>query len=51
LGIIGCSNEPQYASKLWHLLPLLVCYVVAETLAKKAYEFEMLGKMSSAYLW
>lgn len=34
-----------------HLLPLLVCYGVAGAGAKKVFEFEMLGKISSAYLW
>ncbi|MGZ8172227.1 MULTISPECIES: DODA-type extradiol aromatic ring-opening family dioxygenase [Methylobacter] len=34
-----------------HLLPLHVCYGVAGTAAKKAFEFEIMGKMASAYLW
>lgn len=34
-----------------HLLPLLVCYGAAGTAAKKVFEFEILGKMSSAYVW
>lgn len=34
-----------------HLLPLHVCYGVAGTAAKKVFEFEILGKMSSAYIW
>lgn len=34
-----------------HLLPLLVCYGVAGTATKKVFELEILGKMSSAYLW
>jgi aromatic ring-opening dioxygenase catalytic subunit (LigB family) len=34
-----------------HLLPLHVCYGVAGTAAKRVFEFEILGKMASAYLW
>jgi 4,5-DOPA dioxygenase extradiol len=34
-----------------HLLPLHVCYGVAGAAAKQVYEFEILGKMSSAYIW
>jgi 4,5-DOPA dioxygenase extradiol len=34
-----------------HLLPLLVCYGFAGAAAKKVFEFEILGKMSSAYIW
>ena len=34
-----------------HLLPLLVCYGAAGTVAKKVFELEILGKMSSAYIW
>jgi 4,5-DOPA dioxygenase extradiol len=34
-----------------HLLPLLVCYGVASTAAKRVFEFETLGKMASAYSW
>jgi aromatic ring-opening dioxygenase catalytic subunit (LigB family) len=34
-----------------HLLPLHVCYGVAGTAAKKVFEFEILGKMASAYSW
>jgi len=34
-----------------HLLPLHVCYGVAGTAAKRMFEFEILGKMASAYLW
>lgn len=34
-----------------HLLPLHVCYGAAGTAAKAVFEFEILGKMASAYLW
>jgi aromatic ring-opening dioxygenase catalytic subunit (LigB family) len=34
-----------------HLLPLHLCYGAAGTPAKKAYQFEILGKMASAYIW
>ena len=34
-----------------NLLPLHVCYGIAGTAAKKVFEVEILGKMSSAYLW
>ncbi|TAK61697.1 class III extradiol ring-cleavage dioxygenase, partial [Methylobacter sp.] len=34
-----------------HLLPLHVCYGVAGTAAKKVFEFELMGKMASAYIW
>ncbi len=34
-----------------HLLPLHICYGVAHTAAKKVFEFEVMGKMASAYLW
>ena len=34
-----------------HLLPLHVCYGVAGAAAKNVFEFEVLGKMSSAYAW
>jgi aromatic ring-opening dioxygenase catalytic subunit (LigB family) len=34
-----------------HLLPLHVCYGVASTAAKKVFEFEIMGKMASAYSW
>lgn len=34
-----------------HLLPLHVCYGVAGTVAKRVFEFEIMGKMASAYLW
>lgn len=34
-----------------HLLPLLVCYGVAGVAAKQVFALEILGKMSSAYLW
>lgn len=34
-----------------HLLPLHVCYGVAGTAAKKVFEFEIMGKMASAYIW
>jgi aromatic ring-opening dioxygenase catalytic subunit (LigB family) len=34
-----------------HLLPLLVCYGAAGASAKEVFEFEVLGKMSSAYIW
>lgn len=34
-----------------HLLPLHVCYGVAETPAKQVFRFEIMGKMASAYLW
>lgn len=34
-----------------HLLPLHVCYGVAGTAAKRVFEFEIMGKMASAYLW
>jgi aromatic ring-opening dioxygenase catalytic subunit (LigB family) len=34
-----------------HLLPLHVCYGVAGTAAKSVFEFEIMGKMSSAYVW
>ena len=34
-----------------HLLPLHVCYGVVGTVAKKVFEFEIMGKMASAYSW
>ena len=34
-----------------HLLPLMVCYGAAGAVANKVFEFEILGKMSSAYIW
>jgi 4,5-DOPA dioxygenase extradiol len=34
-----------------HLLPLLVCYGAAGAAAKKVFALEILGKMSSAYIW
>lgn len=34
-----------------HLLPLHVCYGVASTAANRVFEFEIMGKMASAYLW
>lgn len=34
-----------------HLLPLHVCYGVAGTAAKRVFEFEIMGKMASAYIW
>jgi 4,5-DOPA dioxygenase extradiol len=34
-----------------HLLPLHVCYGVAGTAAKRNFEFEIMGKMVSAYIW
>jgi len=34
-----------------HLLPLHVCFGVAGTAAKRVFEFEIMGKMASAYLW
>jgi aromatic ring-opening dioxygenase catalytic subunit (LigB family) len=34
-----------------HLLPLHVCYGVASTAANSVFEFEIMGKMASAYLW
>lgn len=34
-----------------HLLPLHVCYGVAGTAEKRVFEFEIMGKMASAYLW
>jgi 4,5-DOPA dioxygenase extradiol len=34
-----------------HLLPLLVCYGVAGEAAKQVFTLEILGKMSSAYVW
>jgi aromatic ring-opening dioxygenase catalytic subunit (LigB family) len=34
-----------------HLLPLHVCYGVAGTAAKSVFEFEIMGKMASAYVW
>jgi 4,5-DOPA dioxygenase extradiol len=34
-----------------HLLPLHVCYGIANSAAKKVYEMEIMGKMASAYLW
>ena len=34
-----------------HLLPLHVCYGVAGSAAKKVFQFEIMGKMASAYLW
>jgi 4,5-DOPA dioxygenase extradiol len=34
-----------------HLLPLHVCYGVAGTAANSVFEFEIMGKMASAYLW
>ncbi|WP_394752834.1 DODA-type extradiol aromatic ring-opening family dioxygenase [Crenothrix sp.] len=34
-----------------HLLPLHVCHGVAGTAANRVFEFEIMGKMASAYLW
>ncbi len=34
-----------------HLLPLHVCYGVAGTVSKRAFAFEIMGKMTSAYIW
>jgi 4,5-DOPA dioxygenase extradiol len=34
-----------------HLVPLHVCYGVACTAAKRVFEFEIMGKMASAYIW
>ena len=34
-----------------HLLPLLVCYGAAGAAAKQVFELEILGKISSAYIW
>jgi len=34
-----------------HLLPLHVCYGAACTAPTRVFEFEILGKMASAYLW
>lgn len=34
-----------------HLLPLHVCYGIASTAAKRVFEFEIMGKMASAYIW
>ena len=34
-----------------HLLPLFVCYGAAGAAAKQVFELEILGKMSSAYIW
>ena len=34
-----------------HLLPLHVCYGVASIAAKKVFEFEIMGKLASAYVW
>ncbi|HEY8158969.1 MAG TPA: class III extradiol ring-cleavage dioxygenase [Methylobacter sp.] len=34
-----------------HLLPLHVCYGIASTAAKRVFEFEIMGKMASAYSW
>ncbi len=34
-----------------HLLPLHVCYGVAGTAAKRVFEFEIIGKTSSAFVW
>ncbi|POZ51140.1 DODA-type extradiol aromatic ring-opening family dioxygenase [Methylovulum psychrotolerans] len=34
-----------------HLLPLQVCYGAAGSFARKAFEFSVLGKKASAYLW
>ena len=34
-----------------HLLPLHVCYGVAGTAAKRVFEFEIMGKMASSYIW
>jgi len=34
-----------------HLLPLHVCYGVAGTAAETVFEFEVMGKMVSAYVW
>jgi len=34
-----------------HLLPLHVCYGAAQTAAGRVFEFSVLGKMASAYLW
>jgi aromatic ring-opening dioxygenase catalytic subunit (LigB family) len=34
-----------------HLLPLHVCYGAAGTAAKRVFEFEIMGKMASAYMW
>jgi len=34
-----------------HLLPPHVCYGAASTAAKRVFEFEIMGKMASAYSW
>jgi aromatic ring-opening dioxygenase catalytic subunit (LigB family) len=34
-----------------HLLPLHVCYGVASIAAKKVFEYEIMGKLASAYVW
>jgi 4,5-DOPA dioxygenase extradiol len=34
-----------------YLLPLHVCYGVAGTAAKRVFEFEIMGKMASTYIW
>jgi len=34
-----------------HLLPLHVCYGAAGTAARAVFEFEIMGKMASAYCW
>lgn len=34
-----------------HLLPLHVCYGVASSAAERVYEFEIMGKVVSAYSW
>lgn len=34
-----------------HLLPLHVCYGAADSAAKQVFQFEIMGKMASAYLW
>ena len=34
-----------------HLLPLHVCYGVAGAAAKKVFEFEIMGKMASVFIW
>jgi 4,5-DOPA dioxygenase extradiol len=34
-----------------HLLPLHVCYGVASIAAKRVFEFEIMGKLASAYSW
>jgi aromatic ring-opening dioxygenase catalytic subunit (LigB family) len=34
-----------------HLIPLHVCYGIAESLAQKVFPLEIMGKKASAYLW